>query len=114
MVEMQVAEQQIDFPGQIGPVTLSEIVDARARVDDEHPLAAPHLDAGRAAAEFGVLRAADGRRAADAPEAEYEVLVGRQESRLGTVRHGDHESADSRSRSVMIETPSPFREGSFE
>ena len=70
--------------------------------------------AGRAAAEFGVLRAADGRRAADAPEAEYEVLVGRQESRLGTVRHGDHESADSRSRSVMIETPSPFREGSFE
>ena len=69
------AEQEIDLLGQVRPVMLAAIEQARARVDQEQALAAADLQARGAAAELGVIGAADRRGAAHTPETQGQGII---------------------------------------
>jgi hypothetical protein len=74
MVEMQVAQKNIDVVREAVGVGLAQGRDAGARIDDEQPLAAAHLDAGRASAELHEVQPGGRGRAARSPEADLEQI----------------------------------------
>ena len=75
VIQMQVAEQQVDILRQALAAVAPEGAEARAGIDHEQTFPAADLQARRIAAELGVLRATDRRRAADAPETQDEGIV---------------------------------------
>ena len=75
MVEMQMAEEDIDLVGGGVAEFGAEGGDAGAGVDDEEPAAAADFDTGGVTAEFHELRTRRTRRTAHAPEADLERIL---------------------------------------
>ncbi len=74
MVEMQVAEEDIDLARQLVAPGFPEGTEARPGIDDEQTVAASDLDARGMAAEFAEAGPGHGGRAAGSPEADLEQV----------------------------------------
>ena len=77
MIEMQVAEEDVDLGRRLRPEGGAERRQARAGVDDEQSRAATDLDAGRVPAELAEAPARRGQRAAHTPEPHLEGVIRR-------------------------------------
>ncbi len=73
MVEVEVAQQQVDPLGQPVAMMDAEGVDAGAGIDHEQPLAAANFHAGGMPAEFHEFRTGGAGRPPDAPEPERQA-----------------------------------------
>ena len=69
VVEMQMAQQEVDLFRHLLAVMQPAGIQARAGIDDEQARAAADLQARGVAAELDIIRPANGRGTADAPEA---------------------------------------------
>ncbi len=70
------AEENVDGGGRRVGEMRPERREARARIDDEKPLAAANLDARRMAAERDELGTRSAGRTPDSPESDLEVTRG--------------------------------------
>lgn len=76
VVEVKVAEQDVDGVRRVVAQMRSQRGKAGARIDDEEPVAAADFDARGVAAELGELRTGGAGRASDPPETYLELTRG--------------------------------------
>ena len=78
MVEMEVAQENVDLGRRMSAHLLAERRQAGSGIDDDEARPAPDLDASRAAAELGETRPRDGYRPSHAPEMNLEGISARR------------------------------------